>query len=96
MTTATIDKCIADKTEMPSAKERLDTQRAADKAAMKKGTMRIKFRQGLCRVGASFERGDVTDWRADEAKRLIEAGIAVPVPQDDKQTAMVSPPENRG
>ena len=96
MATATIDKCIADKIPMPSAEERLETQKAADKAAIKKGTMRIKFRQGMCRTGASFERGDVTDWRADEAKRLIEAGYAVPVPQDDKRTATITPPEKRG
>lgn len=96
MTVATIDKCIADKTEMPGAKERLETQRASDEAATKKGTMRIKFRQGMCRTGASYERGDEADWRADEAERLIEAGYAVPVPQDKKRTATVTPPERRG
>ena len=95
MTTATIDRCIADKTPMPNPEKRMQIQREADAAANKKGTMCIQLRQGLARQGASYERGDVVDWRADEAKRLISAGYAIPAPKNDKRTAALSPAETR-
>ncbi len=96
MTVATIDRCIADRTKMPSPEARLAIQAKADTAACKAGTMRIQFRVGLARQGASYERGDTVDWRSDEAKRMISAGYAVPAPKNDKRTATLSPAEQRG
>ena len=83
--------------KQPIAQERIKRQEALTEAAFKKhGRARVTLRQGM--AGARFcrERGDVIEVPGDEAKRLIEAGIAVPVPKDDKRTATVTPSEKRG
>ena len=72
--------------------KRLRHKRVQAATIKEHGSMRIRFLQGLAGVDFAHERGDEVDWRADEAKRLIEQGIAVPIPQDSREMATTGPP----
>lgn len=56
--------------------------------------MKIKLIQSLVGNGWSVNPGDVVDRPAPEAKRLIEAGFAIPSKGADIETTAWGLPEN--
>ena len=57
--------------------------------------MRLRFTTSM--AGADFVRnpGDVAELPDDEAKRLIDAGFAVPVKRSEKLQTATQPPQEQ-
>ena len=57
-------------------------------------TVRIRITSSLATSRRGYKPGEEVDWEAEDAKRLIERGFAVPV-KAAKRTATEAAPETR-
>lgn len=58
--------------------------------------MRVKLLKGRAGIGWKQEPGEIVEVSSGEGARMIEAQQAVPVVEDQRETATVTPPEVRG
>ena len=85
---------VAPKAPNPREREKRQTKLTAA-AFEKHGRASVKLNVGLAGQRFAHLPGAVIEVPGDEAKRLIENGIAVPV-KDTKRTATTKPSETRG